>query len=366
MGERFILLEINKHLVENKIIIKQQSGFRSFRQTKDNILCICQRNMEAINKKQMNCTIFFDISKAFDKVWQNGLLYKMREMKFKDLIVMWLFQFLQERTFQIIISNITSDIFEIETSVPQGGVLSPILFSIFINDILNGKTNYKKTEVHSNLFADDLASSSAGKNVKTIEASLNLFLKKLETWLYKWRLDMNAKKCQYMLFGRNHKLKQKQLNLKLFNDYIPKTNYIKFLGITLDPRVNFHKCMEEITKKCDSRLNILKILANKAWKLNEETIKAIYFSLVRSIIDYNSIIYPLLSKTNQQKINSIQYKSLRISYRQPIKTTTLHLQMIAKTPSINDRINDLNKRYLKNCMTNKNEQIIDLIKKYKI
>ena len=133
--------------------------------------------MEAINKKQMNCTIFFDISKAFDKVWQNGLLYKMREMKFKDLIVMWLFQFLQERTFQIIISNITSDIFEIETSVPQGGVLSPILFSIFINDILNGKTNYKKTEVHSNLFADDLASSSAGKNVKTIEASLNLFLK---------------------------------------------------------------------------------------------------------------------------------------------------------------------------------------------
>jgi molybdopterin converting factor small subunit len=259
LGERFILLEINKHLVENKIIIKQQSGFRSFRQKKDNILCICQRNMEAINKKQMNCTIFFDISKAFDKVWQNGLLYKMREMKFKDLIVMWLFQFLQERTFQIIISNITSDIFEIETSVPQGGVLSPILFSIFINDILNGKTNYKKTEVHSNLFADDLASSSAGKNVKTIEASLNLFLKKLETWLYKWRLDMNAKKCQYMLFGRNHKLKQKQINLKLFNDYIPKTNYIKFLGITLDPRVNFHKCMEEITKKCDSRLNILKI-----------------------------------------------------------------------------------------------------------
>ena len=97
------------------------------------------------------------ITHLCDKVWQNRLLYKMREMKFKDLIVMWLYQFLQERTFQIIISNITSDIFEIETSVPQGGVLSPILFSIFINDILNGKTNYKKIEVHSNLFADDLA-----------------------------------------------------------------------------------------------------------------------------------------------------------------------------------------------------------------
>ena len=109
---------------------------------------------------------------------------------------------------------------------------------------------------------------------------------------------MNAKKCQYMLIGRNHQLKQKELNLKLFSDYTPKTNYIKFLGITLDPRVYFHKCMEEIIKKCNRRLNILKILANKAWKLKEETITAIYFSLVRSIIDYNYIIYPLLSKTN--------------------------------------------------------------------
>jgi hypothetical protein len=71
-----MLQEINDHLIKNKIIIKEQSGFRAHRQTKDNILAICQRNIEAFNKKKKNCVVFFDISKAFDKVWHNGLLKK--------------------------------------------------------------------------------------------------------------------------------------------------------------------------------------------------------------------------------------------------------------------------------------------------
>jgi hypothetical protein len=75
--ERFILSDINDHLKNNNIIIKQQSGFRSFRQTKDNIFAICQRNLEAFNSRKKNCVIFFDISKAFDKIWQNGLLFNM-------------------------------------------------------------------------------------------------------------------------------------------------------------------------------------------------------------------------------------------------------------------------------------------------
>ena len=74
----------------------------------------------------------------------------MRELKFKDLIIVWLYLFLQNRTFQIKIASVMSDVFDIETSVPQGGVLSPILFRIFIN---YGKTSYEKPEVHSNLFA---------------------------------------------------------------------------------------------------------------------------------------------------------------------------------------------------------------------
>ena len=155
--EPFILIEISEHLKKNKIIIKQQSGFRSFRQTKDNILAICQRNLEAFNLKKKNCVIFFDISKAFDKIWQKGLLFKMIKLNFKVWIIKWIYHFLKNRSFTININNNCSKRHDIETGVPQGGVLSPILFSIFNNDMVNDKTIFKKHEVHSNLFADDLA-----------------------------------------------------------------------------------------------------------------------------------------------------------------------------------------------------------------
>lgn len=76
--ERFILNKIIDHIEENKIIVKQQSGFRSYRQTKDNILAICQRNMDDFNRKKKNCVIFFDIAKAFDKICHNGHLHKLK------------------------------------------------------------------------------------------------------------------------------------------------------------------------------------------------------------------------------------------------------------------------------------------------
>ena len=301
LGERFILLEITKHLKENHIIIKQQSGFRSYRQTKDNILNICQRNLECLNKKHQNCTIFFDISKAFDKVWQLRLSYKMKNLKFDTFIIKWLFCFFQDRTFMVIINQILSLVYKIETGVPQGGVLSPVLFSIFINDILNSQSNNK---INSNLFADDLASSCSSKSIKKIEVELNIFLLNMEKWCFKWRLEINAKKCQYIIFGR--KKKTSTLKLKLFNEFIPQVDQTKFLGVTLDSRMNFSKCVEEIVNKCNNRLNIIKILSHKSWKLETNTLKAIYYSLIRSIIDYNSIIYPLLSNSNKNKINAIQ------------------------------------------------------------
>ena len=162
LGERFFLLEISKYLQDK---IKQQSGFRSYMQTKDNLSNICQRNMECLNKKHINCTIFFDTSKAFDRVWQLGLLFKMKKLNFNSYIIIWLFYFFQNRIFMVIVNSFLSTIFNIETGVPQGGVLSPVLFSIFINDI---PLNYQINSSYSVLFADDLAylHISRTKNIK--------------------------------------------------------------------------------------------------------------------------------------------------------------------------------------------------------
>ena len=188
--ERIMLERINKHLNQNKILVKQQSGFRAHRQTKDNILSLCQNTRESFNRRKMNCVIFFDIQKAFDKIWHNGLIYKLITYKFERYIIDWIIKFLNERIFCIKINSITSKFYDIETGVPQGGVLSPILFSIFINDIISKSVNNNKTVNHSNMFADDLASSCSSRSKNLIELTLNRYLKYLETWLGKWRLKM--------------------------------------------------------------------------------------------------------------------------------------------------------------------------------
>ena len=134
----------------------------------------------------------------------------------------------------VFINQFLSALFNIETGVPQGGVLSPVLFSIFINDISLSQAN---TRFSSNLFADDLASSCSSKSSKKIERVLNLFLINMEKWLFKWRLEINAKKCQFIIFGR--KKQSIEINLKLFNEQIPKASETKFLGVSLDSRLNF-------------------------------------------------------------------------------------------------------------------------------
>ena len=109
----------------------------------------------------------------------------MKKLNFKSFIIVWLFYFFQNRTFMVFINQFSSALFNIKTGVPQGGVLSPVLFSIFINDILLSQAN---TRISSNLFADDLASSFSSKSSEKIERELNLFLINMEKWLFKWRL----------------------------------------------------------------------------------------------------------------------------------------------------------------------------------
>jgi hypothetical protein len=99
VAERLMLTKIKEFLDKNKIIIKQQSGFRQKRQTKDNIFCLTQKAIETLNRGKKMCTIFFDIASAFDKVWHDGLIYKLIKLKFPKYTIVWLKQFLTARSY---------------------------------------------------------------------------------------------------------------------------------------------------------------------------------------------------------------------------------------------------------------------------
>ena len=170
--EKLILERLNAFLNSNNIIIDQQSGFRRKRQTKDNLAMLIQKANEAFKKGKSVVAVFFDIQSAFDKVWHEGLLYKLVKLKVPHYLVRIVEAFLREQTFVAKVNGMFSSVKMIRAGVPQGGVLSPTLFSIYINDCPKRKVKNKR---YTLLFADDLMCFEIFKN-KTLERRINHYL----------------------------------------------------------------------------------------------------------------------------------------------------------------------------------------------
>ncbi|CAF0980674.1 unnamed protein product [Brachionus calyciflorus] len=187
--EKIVLRRINKWLTKNKILNLFQSGFRSQRQTRDQILRILQNGIAAFNmNKKLGCT-FIDIEKAFDKVWHLGLLYKLNSLKIPCYLGKWLANYLTNRTFMVRKANCLSNAQNIQTGVPQGSVFGPTLFNIYFNDIVN-----VLKDVDIALYADDLSFWVASTNVNYINLKLQQNLEKIYEWMCKWRLKVSSNK----------------------------------------------------------------------------------------------------------------------------------------------------------------------------
>jgi hypothetical protein len=143
--ERVIQKRLKKHLDENNILIKQQSGFRENRSTRDNLFFLTQKAFENFNKNKNTVAIFFDNAAAFDKVWHNGLITKLIQIKTPLYLLNIIIAFLRDRKFQIKVGNSITQLNNIYCGVPQGACLSPNLFNVYINDA--PKRSLKEKEI---------------------------------------------------------------------------------------------------------------------------------------------------------------------------------------------------------------------------
>ena len=141
-----------------------------------------QKKKESFVRKKKVLSFFFDISQAFDKVWHEGLIYKLIEHNLPVYLIKWIHFYLEDRIFCVRIITASSKYKKIECGVPQGAVLSPTLFSLYINDI---PTIFDKKKGYSLLFADVLVTFSIFKKPGHINTKVKDYLKKLETWLNK-------------------------------------------------------------------------------------------------------------------------------------------------------------------------------------
>ena len=174
--ERVIFKYILNFLLDNSLIYKYQSGFMRGHSTVHQLIEIYHNICLSLENREVMCTVFCDISKAFDKVWHRGLLKKLKAYGISGNLLHWFENYLSDRNQNVVLQNCFSEVGNVKGGVPQGSVLGPLLFILYINDIT------EDIQSLSRLFADDTSLSYSSSNINEIEQRLNSDMMKIYNW----------------------------------------------------------------------------------------------------------------------------------------------------------------------------------------
>ena len=309
--ERVIQQRLRSYLEDISFINKYQSGLRQAKSTDDHLFRLSQSAMESFNRREQVVAAFLDVEKSFDNVWHNGLGYKIFMLDLTTKMTRWLSDFPVGRVIQVNVNGFLSDKISSIAGVPQGSVLSPLLFLIYVNDLPNShhRQNSKSQ------FADDTALWAASKNVQFAAKLLRKDLPKLAKWCAKWRIKLNPEKTKVIIFSRSPLARKSESVLIPYGERLKIYSQVKFLGITFDSKLTFQKHFEEILGRCNTRYHLVRLIVNKKRGPSPSTILQIYKQCVRPIFEYGYLSTITTSDTIISKIQRLQNKFIRLALR---------------------------------------------------
>ena len=243
--------------------------------------------------------VFLDISKAFDKVWHKGLLYKLESLGVRDLLLKWIKSYLTGRKQRVIIDGQSSDWREIEAGVPQGSVLGPLLFLIYINDITCD------LQCNRFLYADDTSLVEVVDDPDSTAVKLNCDLECITAWTRDWLVTINPGKTKSITFSAK-RLKPTHPTLYFANEAIEIVNNHKHLGVVLSSNLSWRVHFLNIYEKASKKLNLLKGLK---FKISTETLSKLYKPFIRPVMEYANVLWDGCSESESDLIEFVRYQS---------------------------------------------------------
>lgn len=300
--ERCIYKHLNNFLVDNNVITAYQSGFRQGDSAVYQLLDFTQDVFKALDEGKEIRVVFCDISKAFDRVWHNGLLKKLESIGIKGNLLIWFKSYLTNRKQRVVIRDTASSWVNITAGVPQGSILGPLLFIIYINDIV------QEINCKIKLFADDTSLYIIVENPMQASVMLNSDLSKINNWASNWSVTFNPNKTEHMIISR--KIIQPFHPSLYMNDVlIQEVETHKHLGVTFSSDFSWKQHIDNITKKANQRLSILRTLK---YRLDRKSLELMYLTFIRPILEYADIVWGNITADLANKIKKINLEAARI------------------------------------------------------
>ena len=329
--ERAVQQQLVKFLKENSIFCDQQSGFRECHSTHTATTDVSDYILQNMDRGLLTGAVYLDLKKAFDTVDFQTLLFKLRCLGITDVEYTWFENYLYDRRQCVSHNSSRSDELGVSCGVPQGSILGPILFVIFVNDFPSA-IQYSKVV----LYADDTVLMFASTSIQEIQDCLSSDLQFASGWFRQNKLHLNVSKCKWTLFGTEKRLKTCEVpDIKIDSNSLEHVSTYKYLGLYFDKNLNWQVQVESMCNKLKQRLGVLRRVR---CYLDRNTTLLLFNALVQPVADYCDTVYGSCSKTLLNKIQRLLCKGGRIILNAPLDTPSRTVLHELKWLSLNERI----------------------------
>ncbi len=330
--ERCIKDRLLSFLLKYQLISSDQFGFRPKHSTSDALVGIMCDVQSALNNNSKCASIFLDYKKAFDTINHRILLMKLYNIGFRGPVIKLIENYLSNRSVVTKINDTSSDNIIMNIGVPQGSILGPLLFLVYINDFPSSIKPY-----HSKIFADETTVNIISSSFQSLKTSIISCLNLISDWVTKNCLSLNTSKTKFMIYRSNEKF-----NITFENEDLEQVHSFKLLGVHIDYRFKFDVHCDYLYKKLVKFLPIFYSIQNK---LNAPSKLLIYYSFIQSSLQYGLITFGHTVKSSKnKKLQILQNKLIKCLFNIPRLTSAAIIYEFTG-------IYDVNKLYVNNIVS---------------
>ena len=325
--ERCMYNRLFKFFESNRVLNDCQFGFRKDSSPELALSLLVERITRALDAKENAVGLFIDLSKAFDTVNFKILLQKLEIYGIRGTPLKWVNNYLTDRKQFVRYNNSDSEYRDIKCGVPQGSILGPLFFLVYINDLLHINNTMQFV-----MFADDTTIVMTDKNVNTLQQKINSEMENVSEWFKANQLSLNKNKSHAMLFTNQKRTdNHNNFTINIENTPLRLTEQTTFLGVVLDCRLKWNLHVEKIASKVSKFIGILKKVKSK---LNFSSLLTLYNTFVNTHMSYCIAVWGCTARVYLDKLLKLQKRALRLVFNVHYREHTSQLFLQAKVLNV--------------------------------